>query len=881
MPDVSPDTRRDSSVGRTFLIRSMTAIIIALVVVSPISWLSAQNTIRTPAPSLDDPLVDVRIEGNVTIPPSAIAKYIKTRPGRPANSKQIRADVRALHGTRWFFSVEPRLRQTERGPVLTFRLLERPVVKNVEFRGVGANESGPFGKSRTNRRLAHLKGLTGLKPGSPFDIAANRESVHRIKQWYHEQGFIKTHVELLKGGRENDGQVIFDITEGPKVHVGSVKFNGNKFFSSGVLKTKLQTKRVMLGLLGGKYDPNTIPNDVDSLKQYYHSLGFFDVRISHDVTLKKGFMFKNKAAATISYKIVEGVRYKLRNIEFEGNRIFNERELRTDMKLVAGEEFNERHLNKDVERIKDKYGRLGRLFARVEAVPQFLEAPGQADLVFRIDEDKPYRIRRINVHFNGDHPRTQRQAILDRMVIAPGDFADRKLIERSTSRIKGSQIVERTPGLAPRANITRVKPAESNMLPAVFRGQSGAVQSDQDDSVYRGQNIEGGLSQPGSPLFDVNPQGNPLADALRTPPDNVGYTPMSELDIDYFVNEARTGRLMFGAGINSDAGLVGSIVLEELNFDILRPPTSFRDLAHGNAWRGGGQRFRAEAIPGNLVSRYLVSWTDPYFMHTDYSLGTSAFFFNRFYEDWDEQRGGGRVSVGRQFTPEISISGAIRLETIEINNPRVPTPPLLAADLGSHFLSTFRLAGAHDTRDSAFLPGEGHFVELGYEQAFGDFIYPRFDIEARQYYTVRERPDGGGRHIVTVGGQLGWTDVDTPIFERFFAGGFQTLRGFDFRGVGPRQLGVATGGRWLAVGSLEYQIPITADENIQAVAFTDFGTVENEVEFKDVRVTVGVGMRLTVPAMGPVPLAFDFAIPLSKATGDDTRLFSFYISAAR
>jgi outer membrane protein insertion porin family len=875
MPGVSHDTRRDRSAGGTPLIRPTLALVIALAVVAavvmagPETWparmLSAQNAERPARESIEEPLVDVRIEGNVTIPPSAIAKYIKTRPGRPADRTQIREDVRALHGTRWFFSVEPRLRQTERGPVLTFRLLERPVVKRVEFRGVGASESGPASKWRTNRRMAHLKALTGLKSGSPFDIAANRESVHRIQQWYHDQGFIKAKVELLKGGRENDGEVIFEITEGPKVHVGGVKFTGNDFFSGAVLKTKLQTKRSMMGLISGKYDPNTIPNDIDALKQYYHSLGFFDVRIKHNVALKKGLIFKNRSAATISYTIVEGVQYKLRNVDIEGNHIFNERELRADLQLASGEYFNERKLTKDVAGIKERYGKLGHLFARVEAVPQFLETPGEADLIFRINEDKPYRIRRINVHFNGDHPRTETLAILDRFLMAPGDFADPKKIEFGKDRIKGSQIVERTPGLAPRVNITKVKPEESNILPAVFRGQ----------------NIDGGIPQPGSPLFDTSPQGNPLADALRTPPDTVGYTPMSDIDLDIFVNEARTGRLMFGAGINSDAGLVGSIVLEELNFDILRPPTSFRDLAHGNAWRGGGQRFRAEAIPGNLVSRYLISWTDPYFLHTDYSLGVSGFFFNRFYEDWDEQRGGGRVSVGKQFTPEISISGAIRVENIEIDNPRLPTPPRDAAAWGTHFLSTFRLAGAHDTRNSAFLPGEGHFVELGYEQAFGDFVYPRFDAEARQYYTVRERPDGGGRHIVTVGGQLGWSDVDTPIFERFFAGGFQTLRGFDFRGVGPRQLGVAVGGRWLAVGTLEYQIPITADENIQAVAFTDFGTVEDKVAFDDIRVSVGVGMRLTVPAMGPVPLAFDFAIPLSKTTGDDTRLFSFYISAAR
>ena len=70
------------------------------------------------------------------------------------------------------------------------------------------------------------------------------------------------------------------------------------------------------------------------------------------------------------------------------------------------------------------------------------------------------------------------------------------------------------------------------------------------------------------------------------------------LDINVNAAEGRTGRLMFGAGVNSNSGLVGSFVWDESNFDILRPPTSFSDIIEGRAWRGGGQRFRIEAAPG-------------------------------------------------------------------------------------------------------------------------------------------------------------------------------------------------------------------------------------------------------------------------------------------
>jgi len=396
-------------------------------------------------------------------------------------------------------------------------------------------------------------------------------------------------------------------------------------------------------------------------------------------------------------------------------------------------------------------------------------------------------------------------------------------------------------------------------------------------ATIRGQSFDepGPLSHPGLPYFGNNPQGNPLLDPL--------FEPMTdeEVDLIFRATEARTGRLMFGVGVNSAAGVVGSVVLSEQNFNILRPPTSLRDILDGTAWRGAGQRFRAEAVPGNIVSRYLVSWTDPYFLDTNYSLGVSGFFYNRFFPDWDEKRAGGRVSGGRQFTPFFSVSGQLRYENVEITNPDIPTPPSLAAALGDSTLSTFRLTTTFDTRDSAFLPGKGYKVDLSAEKAFGDFDYPRFEVEGRQYYTIYNRPDGGGRHIVSLGGQVGWTEDSTPIFERFFAGGFQTFRGFEFRGMGPRENGVAVGGNFMAIGSVEYMFPLMANESIQLVMFSDFGTVEPDVGLDAFRVSVGAGLRISIPAMGPVPLAFDWAIPIIREDFDETRFFSFYVGVTR
>ncbi|MDF1742378.1 MAG: BamA/TamA family outer membrane protein [Gimesia sp.] len=841
--------------------------------------------------SIDEPLFDIRVEGNESIPSLSILQKTKIQRGRPASRDQVIEDVRQLFATRWFSSVQPVYRKTDQGLVLVFKVKERPIVEKVEFRG---------NKKIKTKRLA---ATTGLKVGSPFDISANQESVHRIKQLYVERGYRFAEVELLKGNDANDRQVIFKIKEGPKVVVSGIKFHGNKFVRSGVLKTKLQTKKAPLGLsiLGGKYDPSTVQDDLISLKQYYNGLGFFDVKIEEKVGYNK-----ERSRVQIEYTVNEGKRYKIRDILIDGNRIFSEDEIREDIKLVAGEFFNSRTLSTDVEKLNLKYGERGHLFARVNPVPRFLETPGEVDLVYQINEDKPYRIRRITPHIAGDNPRTKSSVLTNPLLVAPGDLANQRLIAKSKRRIEGGQVFERGGQNAPRINVTKVDP-ERELAEArkndILRGQNRDQNRESrsvlkrpkraqevfkgpeperkpfkeqanESSIFRGQNFDNGIPEPLNPLYGNSPLGDPLGTDF--PQQQPGW-----VDLDVYASESRTGRLMFGVGVNSDAGVVGSIVLQEENFDILRPPRSFEDIMDGTAWRGGGQRFRAEAVPGDQVSRYLVNWTDPYFLDTNFSLGVSGFYFTRFYEDWDEERVGTRLTLGRQLTQEWSINGQFRLENVDVRNPRPPTPPIVQQALGNNLLNTFRLAATHDTRDAAFLPAEGHLLEFAAEQAVGDFDYSRLETNASQYFTIYKRPDGGGRHILSLSASLGWTDSDTPVFERYFAGGFQTFRGFEFRGVTPRENGIAVGGRWQFLGSAQYMVPVTADEMIQMVFFSDFGTVEESVSLDQFRVAVGAGLRLTVPAMGPVPVALDFSVPLAKESFDQTQVFSFYVGFTR
>jgi outer membrane protein insertion porin family len=372
---------------------------------------------------------------------------------------------------------------------------------------------------------------------------------------------------------------------------------------------------------------------------------------------------------------------------------------------------------------------------------------------------------------------------------------------------------------------------------------------------------------PGTGVFG-NSNG-PIDPALSTP-------------VDVFVEETQTGRFMFGAGINSDAGVTGQIVIDERNFDITRIPTSWRDFTDGTAFRGAGQGFRVEAMPGTQVQRYLVSFTEPYLFDTPISFNLSGFLYDRRFFDWSEQRLGGRMALGYRLTPDLSVSASLRAENVEISNPRVLIPQLSEA-LGDNSLFSGRLTLTNDTRDIPFAPTEGHLIEMGVEQAFGSFDFPRADLDLRKYFLVRERPDGSGRHTLGFLFRLGFSGSNTPIFENYFAGGYSTLRGFEFRGASPVVNTVRVGGTFMFLGAAEYVFPLTADDMLKGALFCDFGTVEEDVRLSadTYRVAPGFGLRINVPALGPAPLAFDFAFPVAKADTDDTRVFTFFMGVGR
>lgn len=367
-------------------------------------------------------------------------------------------------------------------------------------------------------------------------------------------------------------------------------------------------------------------------------------------------------------------------------------------------------------------------------------------------------------------------------------------------------------------------------------------------------------------------------------PDVTAYQPVERLaPIDVFVQEARTGRITLGGAVNSDLGVSGQLVIEERNFDIWRFPRSWDQVWSGRAFRGGGQNFRAELMPGTQVQRYTVNWTERNLFDLPYSLSVGGFLYTRQYRDWTEQRLGGRIALGYEITKDLAISSELRMEDVNVFDARLAGVQELDDALGSNDVYRGRWRLVHDTRDNPFMSTRGGMTELVYDQVFGEYDYSRAQVNLSRYFTVRERADGGGRHTLASTLKFGFSGAQTPIFENFFAGGYSTMRGFSFRGASPKEGDVQVGGEFSMLGSLEYVMPLTADEMLRAVAFVDYGTVERDIDidFDNFRVAPGFGLRVAVPALGPAPLAFDFAFPVAYADTDDRQVFSFFMGLTR
>ncbi|MCA9239424.1 MAG: hypothetical protein KDA37_04460, partial [Planctomycetales bacterium] len=160
----------------------------------------------------DELVVDIRIEGNKTIPAERITQEMSTRVNRPFDPQALARDVRKLASMPWFTSVRPYSEHTKDGRVVILRVAERQTVRYVEYLG---------NSHLKDKRLAKE---TGLVVGSAVDPYLVEDGRRKIQQAYHDNGYANAQVSILEGNKPSDRGVVYVINEGEKQKISSVRF---------------------------------------------------------------------------------------------------------------------------------------------------------------------------------------------------------------------------------------------------------------------------------------------------------------------------------------------------------------------------------------------------------------------------------------------------------------------------------------------------------------------------------------------------------------------------------------------------------------------------------------------------------------------------------
>ena len=307
-----------------------------------------------------------------------------------------------------------------------------------------------------------------------------------------------------------------------------------------------------------------------------------------------------------------------------------------------------------------------------------------------------------------------------------------------------------------------------------------------------------------------------------------------ERDVKFEVDDdAKTGQVRFAVGASSDLGLLASFSVTKRNFDWRDWPERFGDVFAGRAFTGAGQTFQLELSPGTEFSSYRLAFTEPWMFDRPLSFGWDLFLtkFTRF--DYDVDRAGLDLTLGRRFTFEgrkldtvLGISGTTRIEAVEISDLHDDSSPTAWLAEGRNSLISERLAIRIDRVDNTLNPTEGWFGQFTPEVGFaGDIRLVKTELELRRFFVLGKTEDER-LHTLQIGGRAGYVtplsssvEADpslfeaefVPTYERFFAGGTMDyqVRGFEFGGAGPhgegnpflaRQPGESAGQRNVRLG---------------------------------------------------------------------------------
>ncbi|MBI4373223.1 MAG: outer membrane protein assembly factor BamA, partial [Candidatus Omnitrophica bacterium] len=620
------------------------------------------------------------------------------------------------------------------------------------------------------------------------------------------------------------------------------------------------------------------------VRDRYANKGFrfvkVDYRVDRDRTTKE---------VTVSVIIQEGVKFKVAQVQFDGVQSFKPGRLLRLMKtkprnlfLLRFGTFKEEQFKDDLDRITAFYQSQGFLDVLVSYDFEYLEAKGRGKIIVKIQvvEGKRYQAGRIELEGIKMLPESE---IWQRLEMLPGTTFSQQSLAEEIQRIRdfyfryGYMNVQIIPDVSVKREDGKVdvgyKINEGDLYfvdQVKIRGNTKT----KDIVIRRELRIRPGDKFDGDALDRSKQRLENLGFFEEVSYDTEPATAPNRRDIVFKIKEKRTGELSFGAGVSSIDQFVGFAEIAQRNFDLLNWPR----------FTGGGQNISVRGRWGSITRDFAFSFEEPYLFNQPISFGLDAYDVrteNR-NVDFREERLGIGPTFSKAFTEFIRAGLGYKFERVELDEISSDASPDVLLFQGKTLLSRLKLFLSRDTRDNIFFPTKGWVTGLSGELV-GTFLGADEDYYILQANSTKYWSFQGGKHVIEWRVRAGFSDdlgsEQVPVFDRFYAGGYGTVRGYNYKRVGPIEGGSAIGGTSMVIVNLEYTFAIPYLENFKGAVFVDVGDVERDtynIDFGEFRVSVGPGIKINTP-IGPV--AFYYGLPIvNRDTEDRNGRFEFSLS---
>ncbi len=711
------------------------------------------------------------------------------------------------------------------------------------------------------------------KAGDQFNDKTLNDDIKRL----FATGFFQDIVAETSKDADGNVNIIFKIQAKPLLK--KIIFDGNKKFPNDDLEKEISLKAEQ------PLNDKNLRKSAAALRKFYRAKGYNEATV---IPLVKK---QEDNSVNVVFKINEHLRLKVNNVTFTGNTVYSSWTLKDAIatrhsffsRFFEVGLYDKHETDLDKVRLRELYWNKGYLDFKVEKVTAAPEKgdPEYVDVNFKINEGKPYKVDKITIIGN---KKINAAKLLRRVPVKTGDVFDQAKVKVGRAMVEDEYYAL---GYADfQCQIVRYPDFETHKVNIEYKITEGIPYTVLDvnikgNKVTKDKVIRRELAvQPGDPVDKTTIEASKsrlmgMGYFKEVKAVTVNSDEYGKKNVDFTVKEKNNLEFKVGGGYSDTDSLVGMVSLTNNNFDITDPKRWFQ---------GGGQRLKAQGYFGLKRYDIFVGYTEPWLFDIPLKLDVTGFFNNVTYDYWDERRIGGTVSLDKRiFDDFTNIKLSYKFGQVRVHNMDSDLSRETRRADGDDWVSTIQLDLQRDTRDSLTEPTKGYSAGLlgsisPKVLACSNNFY-RTEAHLSHYFNFLDKA-----LILHVGGKVGVLGLfsranDAPLYERYFLGGGDSLRGFPYREVSPvDDSDHNIGGMSMMLFTTELTHPIW--KFVRGAVFMDTGTVgKNSWSFNAYQLNMGIGygLRLKLP-MFPTPIRLDLAYPVVSSQRNVSNKLRFHFS---